>query len=541
MKILTAAQMQQIDRLTSEEFGVPGLTLMETAGVSAVSVIEAHFGSLSSKQVTIFSGKGNNGGDGAVIARHLWLRGARVKFFLLGKLEDTRGDARINFEAVKKLAVVEQARLYFQEIEFTAELDQALNSQCDLYIDALFGTGAARPLTGIYQHLVKRLNESNIPLVAVDLPSGLSADNPEIIGPTLEASLTITMTAPKLANVLPPALHYNGKVVVIPIGSPNSLIDSCGAQLNLITPQIVDNFLTLSRRSVSVHKNGVGDVLIIAGGRGKTGAAGLTATAALRAGAGLVTLATPASCQQVSASSLPLEIMTEPLAETTTGLVADTALAKAKTLAEKRNVVALGPGLGSSGETDQFVHSFVAQCLCPLIIDADGLNALSPWSANLLIPPDRPTILTPHPGEMARLSNGEKPDSTTARMTIARHFATTYKVILVLKGEATLIAAPNGEIFVNPTGNAGMATAGAGDVLTGIIAGLLAQAPLHSLAATLAGVYLHGLAGDFAAKALGQRSLLAADITNHLAAAILSIGGEVEKRNFFHPLGRRNI
>lgn len=545
MKVLTAAQMQQVDRLTTEKFHVLGLTLMETAGMAAVAAIERHFSPLSLKHIKIFCGKGNNGGDGAVVARHLWLKGAIVELFLMGKFEETRGDARVNFEAVRSLSSVEAPKLSFQEIESTDELHDVLTETCDLYVDALFGTGAARPLTGIFKELVEYLNESNIPIVAIDIPSGLNADSSQIIGPTIQAQLTVTMTAPKIANVLPPALHYNGTLVTVPIGSPNSLLETCGTQLTFVEKEHIESFLTATRRQPGFHKSDVGHVLLIAGGQGKTGAAGLSAEAILRAGAGLVTLATPTSSFKALGGSLSLEIMSEPLPETATGTVATDALTKTLELSEKKAVLAVGPGIGHNEDTRNFISQLVDQRKFPLVIDADGLNSLSPWPDALKGGEEFPLILTPHPGEMGRLLNISTKEVIKNPVELARKFATNNQVILVLKGERTLIAAPNGEIYINPTGNAGMATAGSGDVLTGIIAGLLSQCRKktvqQALEATIAGVYLHGLAGDIAAKNLGQRSVIAGEILKSLPAAILSVGGEIEKRNFFDPLSRRDI
>lgn len=529
MKILTAAQMQQVDRLTSERFSLPGLTLMETAGNSAVVAMAQYFPSLSTQRVQIFCGKGNNGGDGAVVARLLWLKGTTVELYLLGSLSETKGDAYTNFATVKELATVESPKLSYYEITTLEDLHIALNRSCDLYIDALFGTGASRPLTGIYQELVEALNQKGRPIIAIDIPSGLGADSPDTIGATIKAQLTITMTAPKIANVLPPARHYNGSLVVAPIGSPSTLINNSGTQLNLLEDQEIAQFLNNSRRSSSFFKNSVGHVLVIAGSRGKIGAAGLSAEAVLRAGAGLATVAIPQSSQVALVSALPLEIMTEALAETTQGTIACQALDTILKLWKNKQIAALGPGLGVDEDTKKLVRELVAQRLSPLVIDADGLNCLAPWPAGLQGNADKPIILTPHPGEMARLVGVTTSDISKSRIDIARKFAVDHQVILVLKGERSLIAAPDGEVYINPTGNAGMATAGSGDVLTGILAGLLAQAPQQALQATCAAVYLHGLAGDIAAKALGQRSLVASELTKYLATAILTVGGDREK------------
>lgn len=528
MKVLTASQMQQVDRLTTEQFGVLGLTLMETAGHSATIAIMGYFNSL--KHVCIFCGKGNNGGDGAVVARHLWLKGVKVDLFLMGKLEETKGDAYTNFVAIKNLATVETT-LTYTEIEKVNELYEIFKKPYDLYVDALFGTGASRPLSGIYQELVDLLNKSNIPVAAIDIPSGLNADGSQLIGKTIQATMTTTMTAPKLANVLPPAMHYNGNLVVVPIGSPDSLINNCGSQLNLVEKKDVAKFLRDSRRASSSFKNKVGHVLVVAGGRGKIGAAGLTAQATIRAGAGLVTLASPESCQQALASNIALEIMTESLKENTQGFISIESLKTILELATNKTLIAIGPGLGISKDSKKLLLSLINDRPCPLVIDADGLNSLSPWPLGLEGSEEKPIIITPHPGEMARLLGVKTSDISQNRLELVRQFATVNKLIVILKGERSLIASPNGEVYINPTGNAGMATAGSGDVLTGIVAGLLAQAPNQALSAAISAVYLHGLAGDIAVTSTGQRSLIASDLTNYLAQTIITVGGEVEKRN----------
>jgi len=345
------------------------------------------------------------------------------------------------------------------------------------------------------------------------------------------------MTAPKVANILPPAKYYNGELILVPIGSPDSLINSCGSQLNLVELKEITNFLINTHRSNGVFKNSLGHVLIIAGGRGKVGAAGLTAEAVLRAGAGLVTLVVPESCQQALSSNIALEIMTEAVAENSQSLISEQSLTKILELADKKQLIAIGPGLGVSEDSRKLLYNLVLQRPCSLVIDADGLNSLAPWPKNLTGSQQKPIVITPHPGEMARLLSLTTNEISLDRVNLVRKFATEQQIIVVLKGEHSLIAAPDGEVYINPTGNAGMATAGSGDVLTGIIAGLLAQAPNQALMSTIAGVYLHGLSGDLAAENLGQRSLIASDITKNLAQAIISLGGEFEKRNISHPIG----
>lgn len=566
MKILTAQQMREIDRLTVERAGISYPTLMETAGSRLVEAIISHYGSVAGRFCTIFCGKGNNGGDGAVAARLLWLRGARVAVYLLGRIAETKGEARTNFESLRRLAeadkVAGEGGIGFLEITNEDELEwekmfrllsdwlrakpaqsaqgrygRSFCSQPFLVIDALLGTGLARPAEGLYAKAVELINRlkaegpASSRVISVDIPSGLSSDSGHLIGPHVRADLTVSFTAPKIGNVLPPASYANGKLVVAPIGTPDWLLaEESGSYLNLVEERQVARWLRETQRAPDVHKGSLGDVLLIAGSRGKTGAAVLAAEAVLRAGAGLVTVATARSAQPLLVSQARPEVMTEALEETADGAISQAATEAALQLAQKRTVLAIGPGLSSSdASTRQFVHQVVRQRKAPMIIDADGLNALAPWPAGLGGAEELPLIVTPHPGEMARLVGKSNAEVVADRAGIAREFAVTHHLIVVLKGSRTLIAAPDGELYLNPTGNAGMATAGSGDVLTGLVAGLLAQRPQNPLQAVIAAVYLHGLAGDIAAKHLGMRSLLASDITGHLSEAILRTGGANER------------
>ncbi|MCS6884956.1 MAG: NAD(P)H-hydrate dehydratase [Acidobacteriota bacterium] len=535
MKILTSEQMQWVDRLTTDRYGIPGLLLMETAGSSAAKIIEERFP--QARRFKIFCAKGNNGGDGAVIARHLWLRHRHVALYLIGKVEDTRGDARVNFEIIQKLAKTEST-IAFHQVSSFDELQPVISEPCDVYIDALFGTGAARPLEGIYRQLVEALNTSTIPIVSVDIPSGLAANSSEIIGTTVRATLTIAMSAPKIANLLPPASYLNGELQIVPIGSPDPLIAESGAFLNLVDRQHIADFLTKSRRRAGSYKNEVGHVMVIAGSRGKSGAAGLAALAALRAGTGLVTVFTPADSAQYLAQA-GLEIMTEPVAQTDEGTISINALKQLLEASNKKSVIACGPGLGTHAETRELVKELLLQAKLPLVLDADALNCITLWPEALKGSSLRPVIITPHPGEMTRLlaacaGKTLAPDLHTRTEQI-RELAISRGIFVALKGEKTLLADPNGQVYVNSTGNAGLATAGTGDVLTGIVAGMIAQYPKDVLEATLSAIYLHGLAGDIAARQLGQRSMIASDVLAALPAAILEVGGELETRNYNRP------
>ncbi len=539
MKILTAQQMREIDRLTVERCGIPYPTLMETAGARVVEAIINCFGAdvIKDEQWAVFCGKGNNGGDGAVVARLLWMRGAaRIRVYLFGKIDEISGEARVNLDAVKQISTEEVAedvpwnRMIFQEITNEGDAEELFKEPAGVFVDALLGTGVTRSVEGLYAKAVEAINHWGsfgfTKVISVDIPSGLSSDSPHPIGPYVRPDLTVTFTAPKIAN----ATCADGNLVVASIGTPWWLLNEVDSPFEIVDEPEVRGFLQSSRRTADAHKGSVGDVLLIAGSRGKTGAAALASEAVLRAGAGLVTVATARSAQSLLVTQTRNEVMTEALDETESGAISHATLGQALQLAEKRTVVAIGPGLSSSDESvRRFVREFVERRNAPMIIDADGLNALAPWPEGLKGSDELPIIVTPHPGEMARLTGKTNAEVVADRINIAREFATKHRVITVLKGSRTIIAAPDGEVYVNPTGNAGMATAGSGDVLTGLIAGLLAQRPRPAIEATVAGVYLHGLAGDLAADKLGMRPLVASDIIANLSEAILRVGGEAER------------
>jgi ADP-dependent NAD(P)H-hydrate dehydratase / NAD(P)H-hydrate epimerase len=539
MKILTAQQMREIDRLTVERCGVPYPTLMETAGARVVEAIIEHGEPITKSVFSVFCGKGNNGGDGAVVARLLWMRGAPlVCVYLFGRIAETKGEARTNFEIISQIYEEERkranflSRLSIQEI--TEEEDAAyIYDGADVVVDALFGTGLTRPAEGLYTKAIESINyhRDAATIVSVDIPSGLPSDTGQPMGLHVQADLTVSLTAPKIGNILPPAADANGKLVVASIGTPDWLIEEeSGSNLHLVEEEPVTDWAQASRRPMDAHKGSVGDVLLIAGSRGKTGAAALSSETILRAGAGLVTVATARSAQSLLVTQARTEVMTEALDETPEGAISNAALDHALRLAQKRTVVAIGPGLSSRDEsTRAFAREMVEKRTAPMIIDADGLNALAPWPEDLKGSDEAPIIVTPHPGEMARLTGKTNSEIVADRIKIAQEFATKHHIITVLKGSRTIIASPGGAVYVNPTGNAGMATAGSGDVLTGLIAGLLAQRPSEPLEATIAAVYLHGLAGDIAASKLGMRPLIASDIIANLSEAILQVGGDAER------------
>ena len=538
--------MREIDRLTTERHGIPSLVLMENAAAATARVIAAAFANdIANRAVLVLCGRGNNGGDGAATARLLAHAGANVRAILFGKVSDTNGDARTNFDALMALgeggseSVKGTARLIQcqSDDDCGKAFEDGLSDSPEVIIDALFGTGLTRALQGIHEQVTKKVNAlrhspADSPLiVSIDIPSGLNSDSANLIGAAIQADITVTMTAPKMANVLPPASHYNGRLIVADIGSPADLIAEAKAELLLTEEADARRWLRETRYTPDSYKNTHGHALIVAGSRGFTGAAALCANAAMRAGAGLVTVATPASAQPIVAAQVMPEVMTTALAETDRGVVSDEAFGYFGKFSERADVVAIGPGLSSEDErTRAFVRQVVESRRVPMVIDADGLNCLSPWPAELRGADDLPIVLTPHPGEMLRLIGTDDKSALDERVTAAREFATQRRVILLLKGGRSMIAAPDGRVFINSTGNAGLGTAGAGDTLTGVIAGFLAQACAYKtgervsvLDTVIAALYVSGLAGDLAAREIGMRCMVASDVREHLSAAIQSL------------------
>jgi len=513
MRVLNSAQMKDADRRTIEDIGIPSLVLMENAGRQAVAAMEAMYDDLQERQVAVLCGRGNNGGDGFVVARTLMQRGVDVAVFLLGRVADVRGDARVNLEILGRLGVtvVEVADSQAWELHFSEVSD------CTLIVDAIYGTGLKGPVTGLIESVIADVNASGIPVVAIDLPSGLSADSTDVIGPCIDAALTVTLGAPKMPLVLPPAEAHAGDVVIADIGIPGDVIDALDPpRVELLTR--VGMRELVSPRAADSHKGDYGRVLIVAGSRGKTGAAHLAAVGALRSGAGLVTVATPGACQGVLAAMGP-EYMTEAIAEGDDGLDLD---AVEQVLELARDVVAIGPGLGQARCTREFIRQLIDRATMPLVVDADGLNAFSDDPDRLAGREGRDVIITPHPGEMARLVGMSTDEVQASRIEIARNFAVGHRVYVVLKGHRTLIATPDERIFINPTGNPGMATGGTGDVLTGMIAAWLAQL-LDAEAACKLAVYLHGMAGDLAEADEGEVAMTSADVAGHLGDALMEL------------------
>jgi NAD(P)H-hydrate epimerase len=546
-KVLTAAEMREVDRLTTENYGIPSLALMENAATAIFNVIQKKFdGQVSGRSILIFCGKGNNGGDGAALARILAEAGAKVHAILLGKPEDTKGDAQHNFNLLKTYSAKlnakdEQRKLIFETCESLDELRDKAFETCDVIVDAILGTGVTRPLDGLYLEavgLIKRLHEEGKYkyLISVDLPSGLNADLPDLIGETILADTTVTFTAPKAANILPPASRSDGELIIAEIGSPQKLIDDSPSRLYLADENDARSWLEETRLTPASYKKTRGHVLLGVGSRNYSGAAVLCANGAIKSGAGLVTAAVPKSIQTSFSERVAPEAMSLPLAETENGAFAAEAAMEFLEFSRKVDVAAIGCGLSAAEEsTRQFVEKVVTGRNTPLIVDADGLNLLSPFNLQGL--DELPLILTPHQGEFLRLLGTEDKNVLADRVSAVREFAKKYHVILILKGERTLVAEPGGKVVINPTGNEGLGKGGNGDTLTGIIAGFLAQrfgtlkdpTPTEKVEKTfhavVAALYIAGMAGDIAAREHGMRTMTASDVADSLGKAIEALGG----------------
>jgi len=501
--VLTVEEMREADRIAIEELGVPGLILMENAGLKSAQCIADVFGPVDGQHIGIFCGKGNNGGDGFVIGRHLSQMGAEVHFWLTGKKETLRGDAATNLHIAEKMG------LPIEELDdWDPETD--LDS-FDLLIDALLGTGLKGEVHGIYARIIESLNRFPGPVVAVDTPSGLDGDTGQPLGTCVRADLTVTMGNVKTGMLFYPARNFIGELYIADLSVPEHVFDAIQPRKFLLS--LEDYRELLPPRPADGYKNTFGKVLIFAGSTGLTGAATMASLSALRSGAGMVILGCPRSLNAILEEKLT-EVMTEPLPETEAGSLAARAYDAAERVLTWADVLALGPGLSTHPETREFVHRVLTLQSRPMVIDADGLNNLQ-GQTDLLAQYGGPLVLTPHPGEFARLSGLKKQEIEADRIGAARRFAREWNVTLLLKGAPTLIATPEGDVFFNPTGNAGMATAGSGDVLTGLIAGFLAQG-LSALHAALLGAFVHGLAGDLAAFELGQRGMIAGDLIDYL-------------------------
>ena len=515
MYLVTAAEMQAMDQTTIESFGLPGRVLMENAGRGAVRFLARQIPDVHRKRVAVVAGRGNNGGDGFVMARYLAQAGTDVTVYLLAVQNRVQGDAAANLKLLRPLniPVVE-----LPDGEAFEKHRPALRHH-DLWIDAILGTGLKSDVKGYFKTVIDFINHRSLsrkqPIFSVDIPSGLDSDTGQPHGTCIRALATATFAYPKIGHQTYPGLTYTGNLDVVDIGIPPFIADRIAPRQWLATEQRIADIL--HKRPPDSHKGRNGHLLVIAGSTGKTGAAAMTAASAMRAGTGLVTLGVAEGLHAVLENQV-VEVMTHPLPQTAAGVLGEPALDDILALLTGKNVLALGPGLGTDPQTVQLVKSILIRCPVPLVIDADGLNCLAD-NPELFTKAKAPPILTPHPGEMARLSGDTTAAIQSDRITHARRFARRYGTHLVLKGARTVVAHPDGRVWVNPTGNAGMASGGMGDVLTGVIAALVAQGYKPEDAA-VAGVYLHGAAADIIAEICGPIGYLATEVMKAIPQAL---------------------
>jgi hydroxyethylthiazole kinase-like uncharacterized protein yjeF len=512
MKVVTAAAMKNAERLAIEQFGIAGLTLMETAGRKCAEIILADSGCDKGCKAVIIAGKGNNGGDGYVIARYLRQHGWDVKTFVVARRDEIAGDAAVN------LALLDGSTVVF--CPEPGELGHYAEELCsaDILVDALFGIGLRSEVRGAYAEAAVLINSSGTPTVAVDIPSGIDATTGGVLGVAVRARLTVTFAFAKTGHVLYPGAEYCGRLEIADIGLPDKVISGTEGYEFLDADAIRPLF---RKRERTAHKGDYGHCLILAGSTGKTGAAALAANSAVRTGSGLVTLAVPASLNQILEMKTT-EAMTLPLDDAGKGYFGEHLFDDILNALVGKSVVALGPGIGWKTETASLIRRLVTEVTLPMVIDADGLNALSEDISILLRKKSEMVVLTPHPGEMSRLCGLSVAEIEADRITAARNFAVKYNVYLVLKGSRTIVSTPEGEIAINGSGNPGMASGGMGDVLTGILASLLGQRYFAGDACRM-GVFLHGNAADLVAGEKGETGISAGDVQERLPLAIKKI------------------
>lgn len=520
MKLVTKKQMQEIDRRATAEFNIPSIILMENAGVGSFWALEEEFPNLGEATVTIFVGGGNNGGDGLVLARHLFNHAIKVKVYLLKEADKFSQDALTNLTIAKSIGIPIKEILNDEILE--KEKDNILSS--DIIIDAILGTGISGEVTGFLSQVINFLNTTNKPIVAIDTPSGLDVDTGFPLGACIRANSTFTFGLPKIGLLLYPGARLSGKVSLVDISLPEQLLQDKNIKINLL---LEENLPLLPHRDEDAHKGSCGKVVIIAGSVGMTGAAVMTSQSCLAIGAGLVILCIPKSLNPIVEVKLT-EVITKPLPETNEQTLGLNSYDKIMELVKTTNAVAIGPGLGRNSEVVSLIRKLVSNINIPMVIDADGLFALAN-NLHLLNEKTSPVIITPHHGEMAYLLGISIDEVKKDRIGIAQRFAKKYQVFVVLKGARTIIADPQENIYINSTGNSGMATAGSGDVLTGIITGLLAQ-KVPVLDAAKLGVFLHGLAGDMILEEKGIFSLIASDLISYIPKAIR--GQRIEDRYY---------
>lgn len=523
MKLVTTSQMQELDRRTIEDCGIPGIVMMENAGRGAAELLLRFFPEACAGSIAVLAGGGNNGGDGFVIARHLKNWGVDVKVYLFSSIDEIKGDAGTNLRIW--LAMGGELEEVIYKGDFAGIKKEF--SKASLLVDAIFGTGLHSEVKGFLKDTISFVNSLPQPVMAVDIPSGLDATAGKVLGEAIRADLTATFGLVKIGQVIEPGAAHVGQLEVIDIGIPRHLIEEAAIKTYLMGPAELDMGL-LDPRPAQAHKGEYGHLFVLAGSPGKTGAAAMVCSGALRTGTGLVTLGIPASLNPILEAKLT-EAMTEPLPDAGSGYLVAESLEKIQQLLEGKTAIALGPGISTLSQVQETILKLIPSVTVPLVIDADGITALVS-RLELLKQCKSSVVLTPHPGEMARLAGITTEEVQAERIGVAKSCATSYNCIVVLKGNRTVIATPEQEVYINATGNPGMASGGTGDVLTGMIGGLMAQG-LLPLEAAKWGVFLHGLAGDLAAQEIGEIPLIASDIIDYLPDALAEVKARANRKD----------
>ncbi len=515
MKVATSEIMRSLDKRTTESFGVKSIVLMENAGSAVARTIVKEFDTPAKRGIVVFCGKGNNGGDGFVAARHLINKGFHVDVVFFGKKEELPEDSGTNYTALSRITDVVHVLKDVSEFDTT---DINLGER-GIIIDALLGTGIKGTVKEPYSGAIDLINKSGLPVISVDIPSGIDADTGAVAGIAVRAKKTVTFGLTKIGLVVYPGAEFAGDVEVADISIPDRLIQQTYIPYNLSSYKLIGSIL--KPRNFATNKGDYGHTLIIGGSEGKSGAAILTAKGALRAGSGLVTIAGPEGLMPVFETTV-IEALKEPLTETLSGAIDKSGVQQAEKLLQTKDVVALGPGMGTENQTTEFIFEFLKRCKLPVVVDADGLNSIAKNPDILLEINNENIVLTPHPGEFGRLINMNPKEINQNRINLSMDFAKEYKCTLVLKGARTIIANKDGYIWINPTGNPGMSTGGMGDVLTGIIAGLIATG-ISPQDAAIAGVFIHGMAGDIVYAFHKNSSVLASDLLERIPYVISSL------------------
>jgi len=513
MKIATREIVREIDRKTIKQYRIPGIILMENAGRAVSNVLLDEYP--DSKKISVFCGGGNNGGDGFVIARHLINAGKEVTTYLLRNKNDYKGDAKTNLNSLLKVSKdIKRLRSNFSNYE-----------KSDIVIDAIFGTGLNSEVRGTYKKIIERINSMKTPKISVDVPSGIDCNKGTPLGVSVRADITVTFIVPKLGISIHPGLTYSGKIYVADITTPKILEE--GIPFELLTFKKCRSII--KERPADSHKGNYGHTLLIAGSRGKTGAAALSAHSAVRSGSGLVTVGVPKSIIS-SIDEKIVEAMSEGLEDNDKGILTEASLNQTLTSMKSKTSLAVGPGISDNRYTEKFLLSLLKKSRIPVVADADAINIIA-RHIEILKKLKVPIILTPHPGEMARLLGTTSKEIQGNRIEFAKNFTVKNKCYLVLKGARSVIATPNGNIYINPTGNPGMSSGGMGDILTGVISGLLSQ-KYRPEEACLLGTFIHGLAGDIVAEKLGRTGITATDVANSIPEALEQVK-TTEKEPFF--------